>query len=149
LRILESEGLVRVRRGKIGGTVVQQLHMDSTVHGIELALRSRGVSSDEVATALRYLEPTCARLCAARKDRRTTVVPRLRAAHEEVEAAIDCVHVYTARAREFHPELVQGCGNDTIVLLLGALERICADDNYIWAQEVAGRPTPVNVLDYR
>ncbi|HMG45479.1 MAG TPA: GntR family transcriptional regulator [Acidimicrobiales bacterium] len=143
LRILETEGLVRVRRGKHGGTVVQQPQVDSTAHAIELALRARGVSPGEVATALRFLEPVCAGLCAAREDRATEVVPRLQAAHEAVLAVVDDVPQYTARARAFHAELVNCCGNDTIALVLGALERICSDDSTAWAEQLSRRPAKI------
>lgn len=153
LRILETEGLVVVRRGKNGGTVVQQPHVDSTAHGIELALRSRGVSPDEVATALRFLEPVCAGLCAARPDRETAVLPQLRAAHEAVVEGIDDLQLYTARARAFHAELVACCGNDTIALVLGALERICSGDSAVWAEQVTAgggaREAPIADAAYR
>jgi DNA-binding FadR family transcriptional regulator len=155
LRILETEGLVWVRRGKHGGTVVQQPHVDSTAHGIELALRARGVSPSEVAQALRHLEPVCAGLCAARPDRAEAVVPRLQAAHEAVVAVVDNVPEYSARARAFHAELVACCGDDTIALVLGALERICSADTAAWAEQVsagsatAARKAPIADADYR
>jgi DNA-binding FadR family transcriptional regulator len=139
LRILETEGLVQVRRGKLGGGVVQAPPADSTAHGIELALRARGVSADEVAAALRHLEPACAGLCAGRDDRATAVVPRLRAAHEAAAGAVDDLRRYTVLSRAFHAELVACCGNPTIIVLLGALERICAEDSERWADEVVER----------
>jgi DNA-binding FadR family transcriptional regulator len=139
LRILETEGLVQVRRGKLGGGVVQAPPADSTAHGIELALRARGVSAEEVAAALRHLEPVCAGLCASREDRATAVVPRLRAAHDAAAAAVDDLRAYTVLSRAFHAELVACCGNETIIVLLGALERICAEDSERWADEVVGR----------
>jgi DNA-binding FadR family transcriptional regulator len=153
LRILESEGLVRVRRGKVGGTVVQAPPVDSTAQSIEVALRSRGVAPDEVALALRYLEPVCAGLCAARRDRKATVVPRLQAAHEAAAAAVDDLREYTVRARTFHSELVAACGNETIGLLLGALERICSAESADWAEAVAkrgpSRGDPIADVRYR
>jgi GntR family transcriptional repressor for pyruvate dehydrogenase complex len=139
LRILETEGLVQVRRGKLGGGVVQAPPADATAHSIELALRARGVSADEVAAALRHLEPACAGLCAARDDRAMAVVPRLRAAHAAAADAVDDVRRYTVLSRAFHAELVASCGNPTIIVLLGALERICAEDSERWADEVVER----------
>lgn len=139
LRILETEGLVRIRRGKFGGAVVQAPPIDSTARNIELALRSRGVQSIEVAAALRYLEPVCAGLCASRPDRATSVLPRLRAAHEAAADAVDDLRDYTVLSRAFHAELVALCGNETITLVLGALERICSEDAEQWATDVVER----------
>ncbi|HEU5150290.1 MAG TPA: GntR family transcriptional regulator [Iamia sp.] len=137
LRILEAEGLVLVRRGKVGGAVVQSPPVDSTARGIEVALRSRRVTPDEVATALRHLEPVCARLCASRPDREEAVLPVLREAHEAGAAALDDIRRYTVETRRFHAALVETCGDQTIALLLGALERICAEASSQWADEVS------------
>jgi DNA-binding FadR family transcriptional regulator len=140
LRILETEGLVRVRRGKVGGAIVQRPRVGITAQGIEMALRSKGVGLDEVADALRRLEPVCAGLCAARTDRRKTVLPRLRAAHEKAAEAVDDIQRYTRFARRFHEEMVACCGNETIIFVLSALETICSEDSEAWAREVAPRP---------
>src|SRR3954469_25717857 len=72
LRILETEGLVSVRRGKLGGAVVHGPHANNAAYVLELVLRSKGVAVDDVAAALRHLEPVCAALCAARPDREVT-----------------------------------------------------------------------------
>src|SRR5262245_25847064 len=79
MRILEAEGLVAVRRGKVGGAVVVKPSATNVAYTLALVLRSEHVHLPEVARALREVEPSCAALCAERRDRRRAVVPKLRA----------------------------------------------------------------------
>jgi GntR family transcriptional repressor for pyruvate dehydrogenase complex len=63
-------------------------------------------------------------LCAERRDRRKTVVPELRAIHErELASAGDPVEA-ARYALRFHEILVQCCGRETMVVLLGVLGSI-------------------------
>ena len=84
LRILETEGLLEVRRGNVGGAVVHIPQPDAASYTLGLVLQARHVPFSEVGTALTHLEPVCAGLCAARKDRRRTVLPALRTAQREL-----------------------------------------------------------------
>jgi DNA-binding FadR family transcriptional regulator len=77
-----------------------------------------------VSGVLSYIEPVCARLCAAREDRETEVVPHLRAAIEAQQAEFDDAGRYNANARRFHETLVRRCGSETMILVIGALETI-------------------------
>jgi GntR family transcriptional repressor for pyruvate dehydrogenase complex len=123
-RILETEGLVTVHRGNVGGAVVHQPQPAKAAYMLGLVLQSRAVSLDDVLSAIRQLEPACAASCASRPDRKTTVMPRLRAAMDAAEKAIDDGHAYVNLARQFHLELVAGCGNQTMSLVVGALESL-------------------------
>ena len=44
LRILETEGLIRIRRGKVGGAIVQRPTAESTAYHVGLTLQSRGAT---------------------------------------------------------------------------------------------------------
>jgi GntR family transcriptional repressor for pyruvate dehydrogenase complex len=124
LRILEGEGLVTVRRGRLGGAVVHAPASGSAAYMVGLVLESRHVQLKEVGSVLLDLEPICAGLCAERRDRRKTVVPQLRAVHEEQVSGdgdlVDSIRL----GRKFHEILVQCCGRETMVVLLGVLESI-------------------------
>lgn len=124
LRILETEGLVTVKRGNVGGAVVHRPQAFKAAYMLGLVMQSRGVSLDDVREAIRQLEPACAAACASRPDRKTTVLPRLRAVMDAAEAAIDDPDSYMGLARQFHVELVAGCGNGTMTLVVGALESL-------------------------
>lgn len=150
LRILEAEGLISVRRGKVGGAVVHRPRVENAAAVIELVLRSQGVSVEDMSEAIRQIEPICAALCAARPDREETVLPRLRAVHAEAGEHIDDVRLYTRLARRFHEELVATCGNETMILVVGTLEAVLSAHAAVWADERSdGDGSPVNDEAFR
>lgn len=134
-RILETEGLISVQRGNVGGAVVHSPKPGTAAYMLGLVLQSRAVPLSDVGTALQYVEPLCAALCAGRPDRATTVVPRLTAAHERLVAVIDGDDPVAASAasRAFHEELVACSGNETMILIAGALEQIWTAHEATWS----------------
>ena len=68
MRILEAEGLLRVRRGKLGGAVVRRPNAANVAYTVGLVLGSQEVGLSDVGNALLQVEPACAALCAARRD---------------------------------------------------------------------------------
>src|ERR1700733_14566202 len=57
LRILESESLIQIRRGRGGGAVVQRPHARSVARYVSLLLQVRGATVGEVQEARLVLEP--------------------------------------------------------------------------------------------
>jgi GntR family transcriptional regulator, transcriptional repressor for pyruvate dehydrogenase complex len=148
LRLLEAEGLVRVRRGKAGGAVVRRPLAQNAAYMLDLVLQSRGVPADDVYLAIRLLEPVCAELCAMRSDRHAEVLPRLVSVHEEARDAIDDLAEFTRASRRFHEELVACCGNETIILLLGALESTWSARAVEWSERSVLTNSPPD-LEFR
>jgi DNA-binding FadR family transcriptional regulator len=139
MRILETEGLISVRRGNVGGAVVHLPTPERTAQMISMVLQSRGTTPDDVSEALLYLEPVCARLCAARPDRLTEVVPALQAAVEAQQAEFDDVANWNHNARRFHEKLVATCGNETMIVVIGSLEAIwSAHESSVWDEAQPG-----------
>jgi GntR family transcriptional regulator, transcriptional repressor for pyruvate dehydrogenase complex len=139
MRILETEGLISVRRGNVGGAVVHLPTPERTAQMISMVLQSRGATLNDVSGAVLHLEPICARLCAARPDRLTEVVPDLRAAIEAQQAAFDDVSHWNNNARHFHETVVAKCGNETMIVVIGSLEAIwSAHESSIWDEAQQG-----------
>jgi DNA-binding FadR family transcriptional regulator len=136
LRILESEGLLTVRRGNVGGSVVEAPNADTSAYMFGLVLQSRRGSVADLAEAIQHIEPITASLCAAREDREEAVVPVLRANIAETEAAIADGPQFTVLSRRFHEEMVAACGNQTMILMVGALESLWSEQERQWAQRV-------------
>ena len=137
LRILEAEGLVRVRRGNRGGAVVHRPTPGNVAYSLSMVLAMSGTDIDDVGRALHEVEPMCAALCAEREDRATEVVPVLRALHEESLSKVDDLVAATTLSRRFHESVVHLCGNRSLIVLAGALEALWSSHVTDWASERA------------
>lgn len=124
MRILETEGLISVRRGNVGGAEVHLPTSERTAYMISLVLQARHTTLTDVGEALRQMEPTCAGMCASRADRAEAIVPTLTALADEQEQNMDDMVAFNRIARQFHESLVASCGNETILTVVGSLESI-------------------------
>src|ERR1700693_2025651 len=84
LRILETEGLLSVRRGNRGGAVVHAPAKASAAYMLGLLLQSDYVPLVDLGTALQELEPMCAALAARRPDRGDELVAQTPAIKESM-----------------------------------------------------------------
>lgn len=138
LRILESEGLITVRRGNVGGSVVHAPEAGRAGYMLGLVLQSQQVPVGDVAGALGHLMALCAALAAQRPHRRRDVVPPLRRAHEACEAAIESsAQEFEAASRAFHQEIVHQSGNQTLGFVIGTLEELWRAQEEAWARRIA------------
>lgn len=134
LRILESEGLLVVQRGNVGGAVVRAPSASSAAYTLGLVLQSQHALIGDLAEAIRNVEPVAAAMCARRADRQVAVLPRLRAAQEATEQAIGDGVLFTYTSRQFHEAFVHACGNTTLIVMLGTLETMWSQQERQWAQ---------------
>jgi len=124
LRILETEGLIRVRRGNVGGAVVKAPSPDGVAYMVGLVLQSWRTPLADVGRALLDVEPVCTALCARRDDRYRAVVPVLRELVAAQAAVVDDTVAFNQASRRFHEALVAHCGSDTLKVVVGALETV-------------------------
>jgi DNA-binding FadR family transcriptional regulator len=133
MRILETEGLITVRRGHIGGAVVHAPTPQRAAQMIAMVLQARTTPPDGVSVALGYLEPICARLCALRDDRAVAVVPILREIAASQRENIEDTEEYLRYSRDFHSSIVALSGNEPMIVVIGALQAIwSAHDTLVW-----------------
>ncbi|MFF7939709.1 FadR/GntR family transcriptional regulator [Nocardia gamkensis] len=139
LRILETEGLVTVRRGNVGGAEVHRPDETSAAYHLGLALQGARVTLGDLAAGLRTLEPQCAAACAERPDRAETVVPALTENVEKSAELIDDGVAFTHTAREFHDLIVSFTPNLTIRYVVSTLVTLWSAQEEAWAEALTRR----------
>ena len=149
LRILESEGLISVRRGNVGGTQVHAPTPENAARTLGLVLQARNVALDDLAAALDVIEPApAAAHSAQRADRNVTLVPHLRELNAR-SASVQPQEMAGAAVifQEFHQAIIDGCGNATLVIVIGALESLWSFHKKAWADyaESAGIEPELNL----
>ena len=127
-RILESEGLITVRRGARGGARVQEPSHEVAARYAGLVLQHRGTTVADVLDARVIVEAPAVGMLAGRRDRAAIA--------RTLEAKLESLEVEEAEHfHEFNALVVELTGNQTLVLLTAMLENIsqAAALNYLYA----------------
>ncbi|MGU3653747.1 FadR/GntR family transcriptional regulator [Mycolicibacterium sp. A43C] len=150
LRILETEGLVTVRRGSIGGAEVHRPDQSSAAYHLGLALQGSAVSLGDLAEGLQLLEPMCAAEVARRPDRLRTAVPALSRNVDSCAEVVADGAAFTRIAREFHDLMVEFTPNATVRHVVGSLVALWSAQEEKWADAVVKRgeyPSPTQARE--
>jgi DNA-binding FadR family transcriptional regulator len=139
IRILETEGLVTVRRGRVGGLEVHQPDESSAAYHLGLVLQGGKVTLRDLAAGLQMLEPLCAAECARRSDRAEVVVPVLRANIDAAAAVVGDGPAFTHVSREFHELVVGFTPNATVGYVVRSLVALWSTQEETWAELLASR----------
>jgi DNA-binding FadR family transcriptional regulator len=123
LRILESEGLVVVRRGARGGARIRTPSVSNVARYIGLVLQCEGATLRDVYDARLMLEAPAAGLL-ARADDRGDIVAALREALADEKEVLDNPAELSRAYGRFHQLLVQLSGSQTFEVLTAVSNRI-------------------------
>jgi GntR family transcriptional regulator, transcriptional repressor for pyruvate dehydrogenase complex len=140
IRILESERLVTVRRGKVGGAVVHAPSTPAAAYALGLVLQGKGVPVKDLAVAIEFLEVGCAALCAERPDRMTEVLPELERVVKNIRRKRKGKpDAYAGAERQLHAALLSLCGNSTMAAIGGLVEDLMVLQQRHWLGVAMGR----------
>lgn len=135
LRILETEGLIAVRRGKVGGAEIRRPTAEGAAYHFGLVLQNKHATLSDVAAARLVIEPACSQMAALDADNEK-VAERLVRLIDENETLLDSPsREFTESAQKFHETITLLCGNETMTLLAGALEEVWSVQEQHWAEE--------------
>ncbi|HSA51768.1 MAG TPA: FCD domain-containing protein [Yinghuangia sp.] len=125
LRILETEGLISVKRGVTGGVIAHRPDERMTARTAALVLQARNVPLADVYDARKVIEPTAARLVASSPDRKEAAAELRRLITAQLET-IDDPEAFGRANSRFHSRLVELAGNQTLGIVAEMLNEIVA-----------------------
>lgn len=121
LRILESDGLIRVVRGASGGVEVLALDPQALARRAGLYLQLQGADLADIRAARDFIDPGAVRLAAQRRD--PDDIARLRAIIADV-AACRNAEAFGDLAADFVECLLVASGNRTLALFAVMIDRL-------------------------
>ena len=126
LRILESQGLLEIRRGRTGGPVVTMPRIDSLAEGLAVTLQLQGTTAGDLDVARQLIEP---RLAGRLADAHTPDdLAALGAAADRAAAAADASDrvAFGGAALGIHETIIDRAGNTTLATISRLLHALVA-----------------------
>jgi GntR family transcriptional regulator, transcriptional repressor for pyruvate dehydrogenase complex len=120
LRILEVQGLIRIKAGRAGGAFVQRPGEESVASSLELLIRGRQIRLASVHETREAIEPFCARLAA--QHRTTGDLARLETANEAI-AASESLDGFLQANVDWHVGVALAGHNEILTGVMMALSR--------------------------
>lgn len=141
LRILEAEGLIAVRRGARGGARVQAPTPAAAVDYVGLLLEFEQTSIADVLETQAVLEVGAVRQLAERAP--AAALARLENILEIEQRALGDTQAFNKAAAQFHTELVNASGSQTLALMGHMLSKIIARHGVVVASTQRKTPTRI------
>jgi GntR family transcriptional repressor for pyruvate dehydrogenase complex len=121
LRVLEAQGLVRIKTGRSGGAFVQALGEESVASSAELLIRGRQIRMRTLLETREALEPQCARLAA--KYRTDDDLERLEAANHAIAQQSNTLAEFLQANLDWHMAVAAASHNELLSGFMLALSR--------------------------
>jgi GntR family transcriptional repressor for pyruvate dehydrogenase complex len=121
LRILEVQGLVRIKAGRTGGAFVQQPGEDAMSKTVDHIIRGRQIRHSALLETREAIEPHCARLAA--KNRSAAQLADLERANTALEAAGGNLDQLLESSVDWHVAVARASNNELLSGLMIALSR--------------------------
>ena len=138
LRLLEVQGLIRLKPGPGGGPVVGRVKASHLARTASLYFHLGASTYDQLMATQVMLEPLCAQLAAQNPESREALQPFFDVPD------IDSEGNYREQTSTFHEEVYRLCGNPVLSLLTNAITSIVSDHVVATMDPVELRP---DILD--
>jgi DNA-binding FadR family transcriptional regulator len=123
-RILESESLISVTRGSRGGARVHAPDIEAAARYAGLFLQYQQATLEDVQAARAVVEPPAARMLAERRDAKACQALRELIEEEKVAMLDGDGDAYAELSTQFHEQVMEHAGNQTLALVVGMLHDI-------------------------
>lgn len=121
LRILEVQGLVRIKIGRGGGAFVQRPGKDSVASTVSLLIRGRQIRLSSLLETREAIEPYCARLAA--EHRTAEDLAALDAANEAIADDSGTLAAFLQANVDWHVAVATASHNELLTGFMTALSR--------------------------
>jgi DNA-binding FadR family transcriptional regulator len=140
LRVLESEGLVEIRRGVRGGAVVTEPAIEVLARHFGVFLQLRSVTYEDAFVVRAIIEPAAARMSAERVAAGLTADGLEQVLAEEAAAVAggDDAAVLSDALVRFHDVVLGLCGSTTMLALGKLLETVWASHTHHSMASITG-----------
>ncbi|HZZ49368.1 MAG TPA: FCD domain-containing protein [Pseudonocardia sp.] len=146
LRILEIEGLIDIRPGRAGGSVVRRPGMSQVERTLDVFVRGRRIRLESLLEVREAIEPAAAALAA--EQHTDDDLHRLTAANAKMRAEIDDIPAYLRHNVNWHLEIVRAGHNQLMhAFMSGLSEAIHAGTNITGFNSEEVREQALNAHD--
>jgi DNA-binding FadR family transcriptional regulator len=121
LRILEVQGLVRIRAGRAGGAFVQRPGNESVASSLSLLIRGRQLRLAAVLETREAIEPICAQLAA--QHRTDEDIAALKSANGPIADPESSLTAFLQANVDWHVAVATATHNELIAAFMTALSR--------------------------
>lgn len=119
LRLLEFQGLLKIKTGRHGGPAVARPSREQAGHFLALLLHVEDATIEHVYDVRKVIEPLAAQMAADRISE--DALTNLSASCEAVRANLDDIDTFEDESASFHRLLAEACGNPVIFVFVEGL----------------------------
>jgi DNA-binding FadR family transcriptional regulator len=119
LRILEVQGLIRIKAGRSGGAFVQQPGQEAMASTVSLLIRGQQIRLADLLETREAIEPFCARLAAV--NRTDEDLEELERTHDVSVARSDSPAAFLEANVDWHVAVARASHNEILAGLMSAL----------------------------
>ncbi len=125
LRLLETQGVIRIKPGPGGGPQVRRPRPDDLVGAMTLILQFLGATLDEVAVTREIIETAVTAMAAEHAT--PDDLAGLQQTIDTMRANLTDDAVFYPQNDAFHAQLARACGNTVLLVIAETLERMTAN----------------------